>query len=52
MVTLDTAVVARLKTHGEHFEVLVDPDGAYDLKHGASVKIEDILAVEDVFLNA
>jgi ribosome maturation protein SDO1 len=52
MVTLDNAVVARLKTHGEHFEVLVDPDGAYDLKHGASVKLEDILAVEDVFLNA
>jgi ribosome maturation protein SDO1 len=52
MVTLDNAVVARLKTHGEHFEVLVDPDGAYDLKHGAGVKIEDILAVEDVFENA
>ena len=52
MVTLDNAVTARLKTHGEHFEVLVDPDGAYDLKHGAGVKIEDILAVEDVFLNA
>ena len=52
MVTLDNAVVARLKTHGEHFEILVDPDGAYELRHGADVKVEDILAVEDVFLNA
>ncbi|CAJ37253.1 ribosome assembly factor SBDS [Methanocella arvoryzae] len=52
MVTLDNAVVARLKTHGEHFEILVDPDGAQELKRGAPIKIEDILAVEDVFSNA
>jgi ribosome maturation protein SDO1 len=52
MVTLDNAVVAKLKTHGEHFEILVDPDLAYELKKGAPVKIEDVLAVEDVFENA
>jgi ribosome maturation protein SDO1 len=52
MVTLDKAVVAKLKTHGEHFEILVDPDGAHDMKKGAPVKMEDVLAVEDVFENA
>ncbi len=52
MVALDKAVVAKLKTHGELFEILVDPDKAYDLKKGQPVKIEDILAVEDVFENA
>ncbi|MCD1296147.1 ribosome assembly factor SBDS [Methanocella sp. CWC-04] len=52
MVALDKAVVARLKTHGEHFEILVDPEGAYDMKKGASVRLEDILAVEEVFENA
>lgn len=52
MVTLDKAVVAKLKTHGEHFEILVDPDLAYDLKKGAPVRMEDVLAVEDVFENA
>jgi ribosome maturation protein SDO1 len=52
MVTLDKAVVAKLKTHGEHFEILVDPDRAYDLKKGADVRMEDVLAVEDVFENA
>ncbi len=52
MVRLDDAVPARLKTHGTTFEVLVDPDGALALKRGDDVKIEDILAVEDVFENA
>ncbi|HTX43654.1 MAG TPA: ribosome assembly factor SBDS [Methanocella sp.] len=52
MVTLDKAVVAKLKTHGELFEILVDPDGALDMKKGADVKMEDVLAVEDVFENA
>jgi ribosome maturation protein SDO1 len=52
MVTLDKAVVAKLKTHGELFEILVDPDKALDMKKGADVKMEDVLAVEDVFENA
>jgi ribosome maturation protein SDO1 len=52
MVTLDKAVVAKLKTHGELFEILVDPDKALDMKKGADVKMEDVLAVEDIFENA
>jgi ribosome maturation protein SDO1 len=52
MVRLEDAVPARLKTHGATFEVLVDPDGALALRRGDDVKIEDILAVEDVFENA
>ena len=28
MISLDDAVTARLETHGERFEVLVDPDAA------------------------
>jgi len=52
MVRLEDAVPARLKTHGATFEVLVDPDGALALRRGEDVKIEDILAVEDVFENA
>jgi len=52
MVALDKAVVAKLRTHGELFEVLVDPDLAYDLKKGADIRVEEILAVEDVFSNA
>jgi ribosome maturation protein SDO1 len=52
MVRLEDAVPARLKTHGATFEVLVDPDGALALRRGDDVKIEDILAVEDIFENA
>ena len=52
MVRLEDAVPARLKTHGATFEVLVDPDGALALRRGDSVKVEEILAVEDVFENA
>jgi len=52
MVTLDEAVVARLKSHGKTFEVLVEPNGAYALRRGEDVSIGDILAVEDVFESA
>jgi ribosome maturation protein SDO1 len=52
MVTLDEAIIAHFKTHGKMFEVFVDPDGALSFKKGEPVKIEDILAVEDVFSDA
>lgn len=52
MVNLDDAVTARLKTHGATFEVLVDPDGALAFRRGEPIKIEDVLAAEDVFENA
>jgi len=34
MVTIDDAVIARLKTHGDKFEVLVDPVKARKIKQG------------------
>jgi ribosome maturation protein SDO1 len=52
MVALDESIIARLKTHGKTFEVFVDPDGALAFKRGEAAKIENILAVEDVFLDA
>jgi len=51
-VSLDKAVIARLKTHGETFEVLVDPYLARDFKEGKDVRIEDILATPYVFKDA
>ncbi|MCZ7392387.1 MAG: ribosome assembly factor SBDS, partial [Candidatus Methanoperedens sp.] len=52
MVALDESIIARLKTHGKTFEVFVEPEGALALKRGEAVKLENILAVEDVFLDA
>ena len=52
MVSLDKAVVARLKKQGEVFEVLVDPYLARDLKEGKDVDFERLLAAEEVFRDA
>ncbi|MBW6518772.1 MAG: ribosome assembly factor SBDS [ANME-2 cluster archaeon] len=52
MVTLDDAVIARLKKGDKQYEVLVDPDGALSLKRGDEIDIGKILAVEDIFENA
>jgi ribosome maturation protein SDO1 len=52
MVAIDESIIARLKTHGKTFEIFVDPDTALAFKRGDPVKIEEILAVEDVFSDA
>jgi ribosome maturation protein SDO1 len=52
MVSLDEAVIARLETRGERFEILVDPDLALDLKHGKEVDFEKLLAVDTIFKDA
>jgi ribosome maturation protein SDO1 len=52
MIPLDRAVVARLETHGERFEILVDPDLAVKIRHGEAVDIEDAVAAIFVFENA
>jgi len=54
LVGVDDSVVARLKRGGLSFEVLVDADGAEALKSGESSSggLEDVLAVEDVFVDA
>lgn len=52
MIPLEQAVVARLESHGERFEVLVDPDLAAEIRHGSDVDIEDAVAALFVFENA
>jgi len=52
MIPLDQAVVARLESHGERFEVLVDPDGATRIRQGEEIDIEEIVAADFVFSNA
>ncbi|PSQ17092.1 ribosome assembly factor SBDS [Halobacteriales archaeon QS_8_69_26] len=53
MISLDDAVTARLESHGERFEVLVDPDAALSIKRGEfEGDIEDVIAAEDVFEDA
>jgi len=53
MISLDEAVTARLESHGERFEVLVDPDAALAIKRGEfEADLEDVIAAEDVFEDA
>ena len=53
MISLDEAVTARLESHGERFEVLVDPDAALAIKRGEfDGELEDVIAAEDVFEDA
>lgn len=52
MIPLDKAVVARLESYGEHFEILVDPDQAAKVRQGEKTEIEDVVAALNVFSNA
>jgi len=54
MVNIDDAIIARLESYGELFEILVDPDLAADFRNPekGSIAIEDVLAVEEIFKDA
>lgn len=52
MVSLEEAVVAKMKTHGQNFEILVDCDKAVALREGKAIDIREVLAVETVFKDA
>jgi len=52
MISLDHAVLARLESHGERFEILVDPKQAALVRQGQPVNIEDVVAALNVFGNA
>jgi ribosome maturation protein SDO1 len=53
MISLDEAVTARLESHGQRFEVLVDPDAALAISRGEfEGDLEDVIAAEDVFEDA
>ncbi|MHA1595958.1 MAG: ribosome assembly factor SBDS [Candidatus Baldrarchaeia archaeon] len=42
-VILEGAAIARLETRGMRFEVIVDPEKAWDLKRGKDIDIRDVL---------
>jgi ribosome maturation protein SDO1 len=53
MISLDEAVTARLESHGQRFEVLVDPDAALSISRDEfEGDLEDVIAAEDVFEDA
>jgi len=49
LVSLDDAVIARLKKGEEHFEILVDPYAAADFIDGKEINIVQNLAIDAIF---
>ncbi len=52
MVSLDKAIVIRYEKGGERFEILADPDLAWDLKQGKDVDLDEMLAAVEIFRDA
>lgn len=52
MVTVDHAIIARLKTQGQNFEILVDCSNALALREGKNIDMHDILAAMRIFSDA
>ena len=52
MVSLDESIIARLESHGERFEVLIDTKVFKMLKEGQDVDLSEHMAVEEIFSNA
>ena len=52
MVTVDHAIIARLKTQGHSFEILVDCNNALAIREGKEIDMHDILAAMKIFSDA
>jgi ribosome maturation protein SDO1 len=52
MVDLDQAIVARFESHGESFEILIDPDVVQKMKDGKHVDLFEHLVIDTIFKNA
>ncbi|MEM5871940.1 MAG: ribosome assembly factor SBDS, partial [Candidatus Aenigmatarchaeota archaeon] len=52
MVSVEDAVIARISKGGMLFEILVDPDKAFEFKKGKEIDIDSILAVKEIFKDA
>lgn len=52
MVSLDDAVIARIKKGEHHFEILIDPYSAEDIHEGKEIDVSQNLAIDTVFTDA
>jgi ribosome maturation protein SDO1 len=52
MVDLDEAIVARYESHGESFEILIDPKVVQKMKDGKEVDLLENMVIDTIFKNA
>lgn len=51
MANLENSISAHMDINGERFEILVDPDLAYQYKIGQKKELNNVLTIEEVFKN-
>ena len=49
MVDINKAIIARLKTGKDNFEILVDCENAIKFKQGVKIDIDNVLATRDIY---
>ena len=52
MVDLEDAIIARYESHGESFEILIDPKAVQLMKDGKKVNLLDHLVIDTIFKNS
>lgn len=52
MVDLEDAIVAKLESHGETFEILIDPKVVNLIREGKEVDLSDHMVIDEIFRNA
>lgn len=52
MVDIEDAIVARLESHGESFEILIDPKVVNQLREGKEVNLYEFMVIDEIFKNA
>lgn len=52
MSGIENTLICRLEKDGEHFEILVNPKNAYDVKTGVKKDFSNVLAFDEIFEDA
>ena len=52
MVSLDKAIIAHIKIQGRPYEIFVDPDGGLAYRTGQKKELNNVLVVEEIFVDA
>jgi ribosome maturation protein SDO1 len=52
LIPLEKAVIARLDSHGHHFEMYVHPEKSWEVRQGKDVSLDDVLASDEVYKDA
>jgi ribosome maturation protein SDO1 len=52
MVDIEDAIIAKLESHGETFEILIDPKVVNLIREGKEADLSEHMVIEDIFRNA